>query len=123
MAASPSSITAFLSILSALATLSREIVKDIEDLPGDLAHGAKTLPAFIGKRKSFVLASLVLIVAMLLSYLVPLGIDYQAAVSIANLAFLLSIKRMLCGDASGSQRWIKMGMGMALVAFLIGYHI
>jgi 4-hydroxybenzoate polyprenyltransferase and related prenyltransferases len=123
LAASPSSITAFLSILSALATLSREIVKDIEDLPGDLAHGAKTLPAFIGKRKSFVLASLVLIVAMLLSYLVPLGIDYQAAVSIANLAFLLSIKRMLCGDASGSQRWIKMGMGMALVAFLIGYHI
>lgn len=104
LAASPSSITAFLSILSAFATLSREIVKDIEDLPGDLKHGAKTLPAFIGERRSFVLAAMALIVAMLLSYLVPLGIDYMAAVSIANLAFLLSIKRMLRGDASGSQR-------------------
>lgn len=120
LAAMPSSITAFLSILSALATLSREIVKDIEDLPGDLAHGAKTLPAFIGERKSFILASLALIMAIMLSYLVPLGIEYMATVSIANLAFLASINRMLRGDASVSQRWIKIGMALALVAFMMG---
>ncbi|MCX8206909.1 MAG: geranylgeranylglycerol-phosphate geranylgeranyltransferase [Methanothrix sp.] len=120
LAAMPSSITAYLSVLSALATLSREIVKDIEDLPGDLAHGAKTLPAFIGERYSFILASLALIMAMMLSYLVPLGVEYMATVSIANLAFLVSINRMLRGDASGSQRCIKMGMGTALVAFTLG---
>lgn len=120
LATAPSSTTAFLSVLSALATLSREIVKDIEDLPGDLAHGAKTLPAFIGKRKSFVLASLALIVAMMLSYLVPLGLGYLVAVSTANLAFLLSINRMIRADASGSQRWIKIGMALALAAFLLG---
>jgi len=120
LAAMPSSITAYLSILAALATLSREIVKDIEDLPGDLAHGAKTLPAFIGERKSFITASLALIVAVLLSYLVPLGIEYLVAVSTANIAFLVSMNRMLRGDASGSQRWIKMGMALALMAFLLG---
>ncbi|MDI9617211.1 MAG: geranylgeranylglycerol-phosphate geranylgeranyltransferase [Methanothrix sp.] len=120
LAAVPSSVTAFLSILSALATLSREIVKDIEDLPGDLAHGAKTLPAFIGERRSFVLASLALIMAIMLSYLVPLGIEYMATVSIANLAFLVSVNRMLRGDASGSQRCIKIGMALALLAFMLG---
>jgi len=120
LAAMPSSITAFLSVLSALATLSREIVKDIEDLPGDLAHGAKTLPAFIGERMSFLTASLALIMAIMLSYLVPLGIEYMVAVSTANIAFLASINRMLRGDASRSQRWIKIGMALALVAFLLG---
>ncbi len=120
LAATPSAITAFLSILSALATLSREIVKDVEDLAGDLAKGARTLPAFVGERASFILASLSLVAAMILSYLVPLGREYLLTITIANLAFVLSINKMLRHDASGSQRCIKAGMMLALISFLIG---
>ena len=40
--------------------LSREIIKDIEDIEGDVVLGAKTFPIIYGKRKSKLLAILTL---------------------------------------------------------------
>ena len=50
-----------LTVCAASLTLAREIYKDIEDMPGDKAMGANTLPIAIGARK----ASLVALLPML----------------------------------------------------------
>jgi geranylgeranylglycerol-phosphate geranylgeranyltransferase len=54
-------------VFAFLATWAREIVKDIEDLPGDEAVGLKTLPAIAGKNAARKLAFC--LVALLLALL------------------------------------------------------
>ncbi|MNU69021.1 prenyltransferase [compost metagenome] len=53
--------------------LIREIIKDIEDVQGDLVLRAKTLPIVLGKRKTKVIASILLVLLLLTS--VPFLID------------------------------------------------
>mgnify|MGYP001591786524 CR=1 FL=1 len=43
---------ALYSLLAFLMTMSREIIKDVQDMDGDEAHGAKTLPIVYGVRAS-----------------------------------------------------------------------
>ncbi|MDF0590553.1 geranylgeranylglycerol-phosphate geranylgeranyltransferase [Candidatus Methanocrinis natronophilus] len=112
-------ITVFLFSLAALATLAREIEKDIEDVPGDRASGARTLPIVIGERRSSILAALFVVVAIVLSYLAPLGRAYLVAVTVADLLFLLALVRILQGDAPRAQKMLKAGMTAALVAFMV----
>lgn len=103
--------------LSFLATMSREIAKDIEDTEGDRQGGALTLPILAGERVSAMLASAFLLAAMALSYFAPFGTAYLVMVAVADIFFLASIPKILKGDASGSQRTLKMGMAVALLAF------
>jgi geranylgeranylglycerol-phosphate geranylgeranyltransferase len=112
-------ITAFLFLLASLATLSREIEKDIEDVAGDRASGAKTLPIVIGERKASILAAAFVVAAIVLSYLAPLGRAYLAAVTVADLLFLVALASILKGEAAKAQKMLKMGMAAALVAFLV----
>lgn len=53
--------------------LIREIIKDIEDVQGDLILRAKTLPIVLGKRKTKVIASILLVLLLLTS--VPFLVD------------------------------------------------
>jgi geranylgeranylglycerol-phosphate geranylgeranyltransferase len=101
-----------------MATMSREIVKDVEDMEGDRQEGAKTFPIIAGVCASVALASAFALAAVILSYLAPFGNAYIIIVTIANLFFLASVWKMTKGDATGSQRALKMGMAIALVAFL-----
>jgi len=112
-------ITVFLFLLASLATLSREIEKDIEDVAGDVASGAKTLPIVIGERRSSLLAALFVVVAIGLSYIAPLGRAYIVAVTVADLLFLAALARILRGEAPKAQKMLKAGMAAALVAFLV----
>lgn len=58
------------SLFAFLTTLTREIIKDIEDFEGDMAYGRNTVPVIIGINSARIVAiSLVLITAILL-YLV-----------------------------------------------------
>jgi 4-hydroxybenzoate polyprenyltransferase len=41
-------------------------------------------------------------------------------VAVADILFLLSVKKILQGDATGAQQALKKGMAVALVAFLAG---
>jgi geranylgeranylglycerol-phosphate geranylgeranyltransferase len=107
-------------LLSSLITMSREIAKDIEDLEGDRQGGALTLPVLAGKRISAILASTFALCGIGLSFLAGLGISYIVIVSVADILFLLAIRRILMGDPSESQRLFKMGMAVALIAFFIG---
>lgn len=54
--------TLFFSFFAAGLNLVRELVKDIEDIPGDLALRAKTIPIVIGATKSRYLAIVLLVV-------------------------------------------------------------
>ncbi len=104
-------------LLSFLATMSREIAKDIEDMEGDRWGGARTLPILVGECASAALASAFVLAAVILSYFAPFGRAYLAIVLIADIFFLVSILKILRGDSSGSQRMLKLGMAVALLAF------
>ena len=112
-------ITAFLFLLASLATLAREIEKDIEDLAGDMASGARTLPIVIGEGRSSILAALFVVAAIVLSYLAPLGRAYIVAVTVADLLFLVALASIIRGEAPRAQKMLKMGMAAALAAFLV----
>jgi geranylgeranylglycerol-phosphate geranylgeranyltransferase len=106
--------------LSFLATMSREIAKDIEDVEGDRQGKAKTLPILAGEKVSGTLAAIFALAAVSLSYFAPFGRVYLAIVLVADLFFLLSMEKIVKGDASGSQKALKRGMAVALLAFLAG---
>jgi len=112
---------ASLAILAFLATLGREIVKDIEDMKGD--KDRRTLPKILGIKTAAYLASLSFLAAVLLSFapflLGILGYPYLLLVLLADAIFIYSAifsfeKPKLVGKAS------KYAMLIALLAFLVG---
>lgn len=118
--------TLLLVILAGLANTSREIIKDIQDYEGDKAF-VKTLPAKMGIHGSAKLASAVLILAIALSplpYLLGLLSRYYLYLVLpADALFLMAIPRFLRSPvthAAATQRLLKLGMALALGAFLLG---
>lgn len=113
--------TAALFLLAALATLGREIVKDVEDVEGDKRMGASTLPLVWGERNSLVAASGFVVAAVMLSpapYLLgQFGLPYLVAVLPADLVLLAGVVR-IWGSASQGQKLLKLGMFVAMLAFL-----
>jgi len=107
-------------LLSFLVSMSREIAKDIEDMAGDRLGGARTLPILAGERLSAALAAAFALAAVVLGFFAPFGKVYLAIVVVADLFFLLSVRMMVRGDASGAQKALKKGMAVALGAFLAG---
>ncbi|HUS76134.1 MAG TPA: geranylgeranylglycerol-phosphate geranylgeranyltransferase [Methanothrix sp.] len=105
-------------LLSFLVSMSREIAKDIEDMAGDRAGGARTLPIMAGERTSAALAAAFALAAVVLGFFAPFGRVYLVIVAVADLFFLLSVLKIARGDATGSQKALKKGMAVALVAFL-----
>lgn len=63
----PTLILYFFALSSFLINLSREIIKDIEDIQGDHAHGLQTLPIMAGKERSKNLAFFILIISAIFS--------------------------------------------------------
>jgi geranylgeranylglycerol-phosphate geranylgeranyltransferase len=104
--------------LSFLATMSREIAKDIEDMEGDRQGGAKTLPILAGEKVSSALVAAFALAGVALSYLPAFGTAYLVIVTAADLFLLSSVLKIIKGDASGSQKALKTGMAVALLAFL-----
>jgi geranylgeranylglycerol-phosphate geranylgeranyltransferase len=118
--------TLFLVLLAGLANTSREIIKDIEDFEGDRLF-ATTLPTKIGFENSAKLARGFMLAAVVLSPLpYILGIlnkYYLFFVLVANVLFFASLvfsRNINVQNAKRTQRFIKLGMFLALVAFLIG---
>ena len=109
--------------LAALATLAREILKDAEDVDAD--RGARrTLPMTIGAARAGRVAAAFLVVAIALSPLpwvleTVLGVAYLPAVGAADLCFLVAAFTG-SGAPGRAQRFVKMGMVVALAALLVG---
>ena len=109
--------------LAALATLSREVVKDVEDIDGDRAEGLRTLPIVAGERTALRVGATVLVVAVAAST-VPyamgtFGPAYVAVVLPADLVMLDAIRQSFA-DPGVAQRRLKRGMFLAAVAFIVG---
>lgn len=112
------------------ATLSREIMKDIEDIEGDSALKSQTLPVILGLKKTSYLSALFLSVAVLLSFFpIKYGIvsviPYTIIIIISDIVFIISIYKMIYLDITGNiagiiQKKIKIGMYLAMLAFLLG---
>ncbi len=105
-------------LLSFLVSMSREIAKDIEDMAGDRAGGARTLPILAGEWASATLAEAFALAAVALGFFAPFGRVYLAIAVVADLFFLLSVLKIARRDATGAQKALKKGMAVALVAFL-----
>ncbi|SFR42064.1 geranylgeranylglycerol-phosphate geranylgeranyltransferase [Halogeometricum limi] len=109
--------------LAALATLTREIVKDVEDLEGDREEGLRTLPIVAGEGVSLGLGFLAMIVATVASiypYVAgAFGPVYLALVLPADLVMLSACVRSF-ENPSLAQRRLKQGMLLATVAFIAG---
>ena len=108
--------------LAFLATVAREIVKDIQDLEGDTDRF--TLPARIGIAKSLFVTGILLVVAWSLSFTAITQFSgiasnaYAIGVSIANVIMLVGFQNARNGDYFSGQKKIKQGMGVAMLAFI-----
>ena len=109
--------------LAFLATISREIVKDIQDLEGD--RDRRTLPSRIGISYSLNIAILILLIAIGLSYTAINQFDgnalnpYVGGITLANAIMLFGIYNSRKEDYFMGQKNIKQGMGIAMLAFIV----
>ena len=108
--------------LAFFATISREIIKDIQDLEGD--KDRLTLPARIGISNSLIVAGIILITAVSLSYTAAPQFDgmalnaYLIGISAANAMMLIGFQNARNENYFSGQKNIKQGMGIAMLAFI-----
>ncbi len=109
--------------LAALATFTRELVKDVEDIDGDREEGLRTFPIAFGVRPALSLAAALLALAILLSPLPFLrgtfGLPYLAVVVPADLVMARAALGAF-GAPGRAQRRLKWGMYLAAAAFVVG---
>jgi geranylgeranylglycerol-phosphate geranylgeranyltransferase len=109
--------------LAVFATITREIIKDIQDLGGDTDR--RTLPASIGIGNSMIFATVVLLIAIGLSYTAVGQFEgrasdaYLGGISLANGTMLFGIYNAKQEDYFTGQKNIKQGMGIAMLAFIV----
>jgi geranylgeranylglycerol-phosphate geranylgeranyltransferase len=113
--------------ISFLATMARELLKDAEDVEGDAAGGASTLPIMVGVRKTaycafaFVLLSAAASVFPFLWW----GLSYLLMIGLVDLVLLAASYRALTCDSpacireSGASSLLKYGMFVSLVVFTV----
>ncbi|WP_435360300.1 geranylgeranylglycerol-phosphate geranylgeranyltransferase [Haloarchaeobius sp. DFWS5] len=109
--------------LAALSTVSREIIKDVEDIAGDREEGLTTLPVVVGARTATLIAVGALVLAVLASPLPyvreTFGAAYLVVVVPADLVMLYAAYEGF-DDPSASQRHLKVGTYLAAAAFILG---
>ncbi|MDR0470273.1 MAG: UbiA family prenyltransferase [Nitrososphaerota archaeon] len=107
---------------SFLAIFGREIIKDIEDIKGDV--GRSTLPKIIGPKNAGIFASLLVVIAVGISILAYypfaiFGLGYLVIVLVSDCIFVGSIP-LIFKDPNRARKLLKIAMLIALVAFISG---
>ena len=109
-------------VTSFLATLGREIIKDVQDMDADRGI-RKTLPMAIGPAGSMAISSISLAGAIIVSpfpYLLrQFGILFLIVVLVADVIFIYTAA-IQWKNASKAQSVAKAAMYIALLAFLVG---
>lgn len=116
-----------IAVITFFAMLSRELVKDAEDVEGDMAGGADTVPLRIGIRKTSQLALISTLLAAAVSLLPYFwwGIGYLAGILIVDSIIIIAVLRSLkctdpaCMKASGASTLLKAGMFLSLLVFVV----
>ncbi len=108
-----------LTLCSFLATLSREIMKDVEDVEGDLASGSKTLPIRIGLKQSHTAAFAMLAISLPIAA-APYAIGLMSVPGFVLICAggLIFACAFALKSASTSQKYIMVGSMIWLCAFL-----
>ncbi|RQD82404.1 MAG: geranylgeranylglycerol-phosphate geranylgeranyltransferase [Methanocalculus sp. MSAO_Arc2] len=124
-------ITLPLAGITLFGTLAREILKDAEDIDGDAAGGVRTLPMAIGIQKSGQIATILVIVAVIASFIPVLwwGLPYLVGITIIDIAILGSVyKTIRCSTPAcirdlETTTHLKYIMYGALLVFLVASGI
>ena len=108
--------------LAALLHFAREVVKDLEDVAGDSAHGRRTIPIAVGRENAFLIAATVLVLFVPASF-APLfagwyGKRYAMTVGLLDLGVMILIVRLLERQLPGARAGIKAAMLCGLAALL-----
>ena len=108
--------------LAAFLHLAREIVKDLEDMPGDLAIGRATVPIALGVDAGFFTAAATLALFVPVS-LVPwiagwYGPRYGSIVLLVDLGVVALIVRLAGRTLGGARAGLKLAMAAGLLALL-----
>lgn len=117
------SIALVLGALAALATFSREVIKDVEDKAGDAAESLRTLPIVVGDRYALLIATVAVVIGVLASpvpYLLDaFGTAYLVFLLPADFIMLYAVRRAFVSPSQG-QYLLKLGMIVAASAFVLG---
>ncbi|MCD6372429.1 MAG: geranylgeranylglycerol-phosphate geranylgeranyltransferase [Thermococcus sp.] len=118
-------LAGYLALCAFLVNVAREVVKDIEDVEGDLSKGARTLPIVWGKKKAAYVGALfavLTVVASVLPIKAGVGLGYYAMVPVDALilysAYLI-LKSQDERTAHKSQKLLKISIFLAVTAFMI----
>lgn len=116
-----------IAVMTFLAMMARELLKDAEDVEGDKAGGASTLPIRVGVKKTAACAFVFTLLSAVAS-LAPLvwwGIPYLAMIGLVDLVLIAAAFRAVpcetpvCVRASGASSTLKYGMFASLLVFVI----
>ena len=114
--------TLTMAATSFVAIVGREIVKDSEDIKGDVDRS--TLPKIIGPKKAGAFASFLVVLAVAISVLAYypfqiFGLGYLVLVLVANCLFIGSIPTIF-RNPNKARKLLKIAMLIALIAFILG---
>ncbi|MFH1127203.1 MAG: geranylgeranylglycerol-phosphate geranylgeranyltransferase [archaeon] len=110
-----------LALIAFMTTMGREIFKDIEDIIGDNALGARTLPIIAGTKISTALARMfvaISAISAILPYRYHMFDSYYMIAVIPCMMMLLYSATVK--DPKTAQKTVKKGMFLGIFAFLVG---
>lgn len=119
--------TIIVALITIFAMLARELLKDAEDIPGDIEAGAKTFPILYGIPLTVVISVIVTVIAVLVS-LYPFfrwGAWYLAGIIPFDAVILYSAwlasrcRSPECIKKSHATSYLKYGMFASLVIFTL----
>jgi len=123
------------AIIAFLAGSGREIMKDVQDYEGDKIKGVKSFPRYIGKHKSNIIAGLFYIVAVVMSFLPFIRIEFDVYYrNVVYLAFVLICDILLIVISLGLifnkkpemkffRKLSLFAIFIGLIAFLVGAFV
>jgi geranylgeranylglycerol-phosphate geranylgeranyltransferase len=111
-------------VLAAWLHFVREVVKDVEDEPGDRAIGRRTLPITAGRRPAMVVAAGAGLLFIPASLLLPwqAGYDwaYYLIALLAQMTVLVAATWLLLGKVERVSVLLKIAMVIGLLALVAG---
>jgi geranylgeranylglycerol-phosphate geranylgeranyltransferase len=121
-------ISIYLGVFAFLMTMAREIVKDMEDMEGDKAEGATTLPIVYGKKVSAYVAAFFMIFASIASpvlyFMGIFNMVYLIILLVAIVLFLAGAISILKDQSTKNMhavsKRIKIGMFIVFIGFALG---
>lgn len=110
-----------LAAIAFLVTMGREIYKDIEDVKGDKALGAATMPIAMGITKSMRIAKMLVILGALFAIIPYLNKTFNELYLVAVLpSIIILLYAVKADEPVKAQKTLKTGMLLGATAFLIG---